>query len=142
MVSPVKPQETPKKEKRGAKGKGKKEKVKKEGEEKKRRKKADYSSYGRYIHRLIREAETKKSKLRITSRGMAIVNSFVVDLFDRLAGEAGRLVAHAKVKTLSSKAVMAAVKMRLPGELASHALGAGASAVAAYGKSQVKKQKK
>eukprot|EP01059_Diplonema_ambulator_P000677 TRINITY_DN1054_c1_g5_i1.p2 TRINITY_DN1054_c1_g5~~TRINITY_DN1054_c1_g5_i1.p2 ORF type:complete len:171 (+),score=82.80 TRINITY_DN1054_c1_g5_i1:58-513(+) len=146
MVSPVKAQESPKKEKRGAKPKARKakkeKKVKKEGEEgAKRRKKADYSSYSRFIHKLIR-GDKKKAQVRITSRGMAIVNSFVVDLFERLAGEAGRLASHANVKTLSSKAVIAAVKMQLPKGLAEHALGAGATAVASYSKSTGSAQKK
>eukprot|EP01059_Diplonema_ambulator_P000257 TRINITY_DN101_c0_g4_i1.p2 TRINITY_DN101_c0_g4~~TRINITY_DN101_c0_g4_i1.p2 ORF type:complete len:173 (+),score=101.80 TRINITY_DN101_c0_g4_i1:65-520(+) len=141
-TSPAKAR-TPKKERKAKKSK--KDKVKKgDGEEgKKRRKKATFNSYKSYIHRLIKQkVADKKQKLQITSRGIAIVDSFVLDLFDRLAGEAGRLSSHANLKTLGSKAVIAAVKMHLPAGLATHALSAGATSVAAYSKSVGKKEKK
>eukprot|EP01064_Diplonema_japonicum_P005344 TRINITY_DN135_c1_g1_i1.p2 TRINITY_DN135_c1_g1~~TRINITY_DN135_c1_g1_i1.p2 ORF type:complete len:146 (+),score=73.86 TRINITY_DN135_c1_g1_i1:71-508(+) len=131
--------------KRGKSKKDKKEKVKKvkkEDDGEKRRKKSSYASYNTYIHRLMRTQDKKGNKVQITAKGMAIVNSFVVDLFDRLAGEAGRLTTHAQVKTLSSKAVMAAVKLQLPKELATHALAAGASAVGTFGGGDVTKPKK
>eukprot|EP00662_Eupelagonemidae_sp_cell21_P026262 gene26262-5232_t len=71
-----------------------------------------------------------KGKFKVSKKAMAICNSFAVDLFDRVATEAGRLSRHAKTKTLSSKAIQAAVRLQLPGELAKHAMSEGAKAVA------------
>eukprot|EP01061_Rhynchopus_euleeides_P023317 TRINITY_DN37_c0_g1_i5.p2 TRINITY_DN37_c0_g1~~TRINITY_DN37_c0_g1_i5.p2 ORF type:complete len:196 (+),score=100.52 TRINITY_DN37_c0_g1_i5:68-589(+) len=116
-----------------------------EGEEKKR-KKHQFTSYSRYIHQLMKaQFLTKKGKdskgktiervkVAITSRGMGIVNSFVVDLFERLAEEAGRASQFAGSKTLRSGAIMAAVKMHLPEGMANHAAAAGVSAVTHYTK--------
>ena len=92
-------------------------------------------SYKSYIHALLK-AQGKKAKVtrQITSKGMAIVNSFATDLFERLAGEASRLSTYSGAKTLSSKAVVAAVKLQLPKGMAAPALAAGAKAVGAYAK--------
>ena len=47
------------------------------------------------------------------------MNSFVNDTFDRLANEAVRLARYAKKQTLTSREVQTAVRLLLPGELAS-----------------------
>ena len=115
-----------------------------EGE--KKPKKASYTSYSRFIHQLMKAQfkttkgknskgkTTERVKVAITSRGMGIVNSFVVDLFERLAEEAGRASQFAGSKTLRSGAIMAAVKMHLPEGMANHAAAAGVSAVTHYTK--------
>ena len=108
------------------------------------RKAPSHSSYATYVHRLLKQKVAKNNKkgLRITARAMGVVNSFVVDMLDRLAGEAGRACAFAGLQTLQMGAVMAAVKMELPGDLATHALAHGVAAVAAYEKASGKKSKK
>ena len=60
---------------------------------------------------------------------MSILNSFVLDLFERLASEASRLAKYNKRRTLSSREVQTAVRLLLPGELAKHALSEGTKAV-------------
>jgi len=89
-------------------------------------------TYKSYIHALLKKNTKHNNKM--TTKGMAIVNSFVGDLFERLAGEASRLSTYSGAKTLSSKAVVAAVRLQLPKEMATHALSAGAKAVGAYSK--------
>eukprot|EP01064_Diplonema_japonicum_P030438 TRINITY_DN517_c2_g2_i1.p1 TRINITY_DN517_c2_g2~~TRINITY_DN517_c2_g2_i1.p1 ORF type:complete len:150 (+),score=24.48 TRINITY_DN517_c2_g2_i1:47-496(+) len=96
------------------------------------RKTKQYTSYTRYVHKLVRSIENKAGKTRITAKGMGIMDSLIHDLFDRLACEAGRLATHANMATMSSRAIMAAVKLHYPKELASHALAAGAAAVGNY----------
>ena len=115
----------------------------------KRIRKPNYKSYSTYVHKLMTKtfgvkASTKagkKSSVAITSRGMGIVNSFVVDLFERIAEEAGRANHFAGQKTLRSGAIVAGVKMHFPDEMASHALSAGVSAVAKYAKALKTKSK-
>jgi hypothetical protein len=51
---------------------------------------------------------------------MAIVNSFVADIFDKIAVEAGALARVNKQKTLSSRAIQTAVRLVLPASLAKH----------------------
>ena len=63
---------------------------------------------------------------------MSILNSFVLDLFERLASEASRLAKYNKRRTLSSREVQTAVRLLLPGELAKHAVSEGTKAVTKY----------
>jgi histone H2B len=104
-------------------------KPKKVASDAKKRKKGS-PSYKSYIHALL------KGKGRITTKGVAIVNSFATDLFERLATEASQLNTYSGAKTLSSKAVVAAVRLQLPRELADGALSAGAKAVGKYSKTK------
>lgn len=60
------------------------------------------------------------------------MNSFVVDAFERIAGEAGKLCGYAKKDTLTSNEVRTAVRLCLPGDLAKHAIVEGVSAVQMY----------
>lgn len=63
---------------------------------------------------------------------MSIMNSFVHDLFERIAGEASKLAQYGGTKTLTSREVQTAVRLLLPGELAKHAVSEGTKAVTKY----------
>ena len=89
--------------------------------------------YGRYIHKLAK-VQFKERKQQITAKGMGVVNAFVTDVLERLGGEAGRVTSFSGAKTLSVRSVVAAVKLQLPEELATHALAAGTAAVGRYAK--------
>ena len=89
--------------------------------------------YGRYIQKLAK-VQFKERKQQITAKGMRIVNAFVTDVLERLGGEAGRVTSFSGAKTLSVRSVVAAVKLQLPEELATHALAAGTAAVGRYAK--------
>jgi histone H2B len=91
------------------------------------RRKKGVRTYRPYIARVLKGM---KGGFKISKKAMAICNSFAADLFERVAGEAGRLSKHAKKKTLSSRAVQSAIRLQLPGELAKHAMSEGAKAVA------------
>jgi len=60
------------------------------------------------------------------------MNSFINDLFDRLAGEAGRLARYNNKATLSSREIQTSVRLLLPGELAKHAVSEGTKAVTKF----------
>ena len=48
------------------------------------------------------------------------MNSFVGDVFEQLATEAGKLVSFAKKQTLDARAVQTAARLVLSGELSNH----------------------
>ena len=56
---------------------------------------------------------------------MSIMNSFVNDLFERIAAEASRLAHYNKRSTITSREIQTAVRLRLPGEMAKHAVSEG-----------------
>eukprot|EP00659_Diplonema_papillatum_P010456 gene10456-16099_t len=96
-----------------------------EGAPKKKKDVKPLKSYSRYIHKCVpRTKKTKKvgdvTKTRshpdytFTKKGIAILNSFVLDMFDRLATEASKLAAYAGSKTLRAPHITAAVKLQLP----------------------------
>ncbi|TWW75245.1 Histone H2B.1/H2B.2 [Takifugu flavidus] len=63
---------------------------------------------------------------------MSIMNSFVKDIFERIASEASRLAHYNKRLTISSREIQTAVRLLLPGELAKHAVSEGTKAVTKY----------
>ena len=83
----------------------------------------------------------------VSSKAMSIMNSFVNDLFERIAGEASKLAHYNKRlilircrqcmysscrSTITSREIQTAVKLLLPGELAKHAVSEGTKAVTKY----------
>ncbi|KAI8496852.1 Histone H2B type 1-B [Branchiostoma belcheri] len=68
----------------------------------------------------------------VSSKAMGIMNSFVNDIFERIAAEASRLAHYNKRSTISSREIQTAVRLLLPGELAKHAVSEGTKAVTKY----------
>ena len=89
-------------------------------------------SYSTYIYRVLKEVHPDTG---ISTKGMGIMNSFVNDLFERLASESGRLVRYSGRSTLSSREVQTAVKLILPGELSKHAVSEGSKSVTKFSSS-------
>jgi histone H2B len=89
----------------------------------------------------------------ISNRAMSILNSFVNDIFERVATEASKLAAYNKKSTISSREIQTSyvspcssrgatsadiicrVRLILPGELAKHAVSEGTKAVTKYSSS-------
>lgn len=95
------------------------------GKRRRRRK----ESYGIYIYKVLKQVHPDTG---ISSRAMSIMNSFVNDIFERIAGEASRLANYNKKSTISSREIQTAVRLLLPGELAKHAVSEGTKAVTKY----------
>ncbi|KAF8348650.1 histone H2B [Amanita rubescens] len=68
----------------------------------------------------------------ISNKAMAILNSFVNDIFERIATEASKLAAYSKKSTISSREIQTAVRLILPGELAKHAISEGTKSVTKF----------
>ena len=123
--SPAKsPKKSPAKKSPKKGGKGGKRKTKAV-----KRRRTRKESYGRFIFRVLKQVHPD---VGISSKGMSIMNSFVNDIFERLAGEASKLAHHNKRKTISSREVQTSVRLLLPGELAKHAVSEGTKAVTKY----------
>jgi histone H2B len=86
-------------------------------------------SYSTYIYKVLKQVHPDTG---ISKRAMSIMNSFITDIFERIAGEAGRLVRYNKKATLSSREIQTAIRLLLPGELAKHAVSEGTKAVTKY----------
>lgn len=97
-----------------------------DGKRKKRRRK---ESYGIYIYKVMKQVHPDTG---ISSKAMSIMNSFVNDIFERIAAEASRLAHYNKRSTITSREVQTAVRLLLPGELAKHAVSEGTKAVTKY----------
>ncbi|XP_067883821.1 histone H2B-like [Heterodontus francisci] len=95
----------------------------------KRRRKSRKESYSIYIYKVMKQVHPDTG---ISSKAMSIMNSFVNDIFGRIAGEASRLAHYNKSRTISSRETQTAVRLLLPGELAKHALSEGTKAVTKY----------
>lgn len=84
-------------------------------------------SFKSYIYRALKAVH---KDLTLSGKTMKILNSFVGDMFDRVATEAAGLARVNKRKTLGSREVQTAVRLTLPAELAKHAIAEGTKAVA------------
>ena len=82
-----------------------------------------------YIYRVLKQVHPETG---ISKRSMYIMNSFINDIFEKIALEASKLVRYNKKHTLSSREVQTAVRLLLPGELAKHAVSEGTKAVTKY----------
>ena len=82
-----------------------------------------------YIYKVLKQVHPETG---ISKRGMSIMNSFINDIFERLAVEASRLARYNKKSTLSSREIQTAVRLMLPGELAKHAVSEGTKAVTKF----------
>ncbi|XP_006007163.1 late histone H2B.L4 [Latimeria chalumnae] len=107
-----------------------KKKSKNPGEKKSSKKKAKRrETYSVYIYKVLKQVHPDTG---ISSKAMSIMNSFVNDVFERIATEASRLAQYNKRSTITSREVQTAVRLLLPGELAKHAVSEGTKAVTKY----------
>uniref|UniRef100_A0A8P4GJU2 Histone H2B n=1 Tax=Dicentrarchus labrax TaxID=13489 RepID=A0A8P4GJU2_DICLA len=106
-----------------------KQKGKNSTEKKAKRKAKRRETYAMYIYKVLKQVHPDTG---ISSRAMSIMNSFVNDLFERIATEASRLAQYNKRSTITSREVQTAVRLLLPGELAKHAVSEGTKAVTKY----------
>ncbi|XP_077067699.1 histone H2B-like [Siphateles boraxobius] len=85
----------------------------------KKRRKSRKESYAIYVYKVLKQVHPDTA---ISSKAMGIMNSFVNDIFERIAGESSRLAHYNKRSTITSREIQTAVRLLLPGELAKHAV--------------------
>ena len=93
------------------------------------RKKKGTESYKIYIYKVLKQVHPETG---ISSKAMSIMNSFINDIFEKIASEAARLARYNKKPTITSREIQTAVRLILPGELAKHAVSEGTKAVTKY----------
>jgi len=71
-----------------------------------KRKKKRVESYSTYIYKVLKQVHPDTG---ISKKGMSIMNSFINDIFERIATEAGKLATYNKKATLSSREIQTAV---------------------------------
>jgi histone H2B len=106
--------------------------AKPEGDKDKKKKKvskAKSESYKIYIYKVLKQVHPDTG---VSSKAMSIMNSFVNDIFEKIATEAARLARYNKKPTVTSREIQTAVRLVLPGELAKHAVSEGTKAVTKF----------
>ncbi|KAK6774707.1 hypothetical protein RDI58_029946 [Solanum bulbocastanum] len=92
------------------------------GDKKKKRSKKLTETYKIYIFKVLKQVHPD---IGISSKAMGIMNSFINDIFEKLAQESSRLARYNKKPTITSREIQTAVRLVLPGELAKHAVSEG-----------------
>ncbi|KAL6545365.1 Histone H2B [Orobanche gracilis] len=99
------------------------------GDKKKKRTKKSVETYKIYIFKVLKQVHPD---IGISSKAMGIMNSFINDIFEKLAQESARLARYNKKPTITSREIQTAVRLVLPGELAKHAVSEGTKAVTKF----------
>ena len=98
-------------------------------DKKKKRTKKNVETYKIYIFKVLKQVHPD---IGISSKAMGIMNSFINDIFEKLAQESSRLARYNKKPTITSREIQTAVRLVLPGELAKHAVSEGTKAVTKF----------
>ena len=104
-------------------------KVVKSKSERKSNRRKRRESYAIYIYKVLKQVHPDTG---ISSKAMVIMNSFVTDIFERIATESSRLAHYNKKSTITSREIQTSIRLLLPGELAKHAVSEGTKAVTKY----------
>uniref|UniRef100_M4CG18 Histone H2B n=1 Tax=Brassica campestris TaxID=3711 RepID=M4CG18_BRACM len=106
-------------------------KISKEGgsEKKKKKSKKSIETYKIYIFKVLKQVHPD---IGISGKAMGIMNSFINDIFEKLAQESSKLARYNKKPTITSREIQTAVRLVLPGELAKHAVSEGTKAVSKF----------
>ncbi|XP_061261896.1 histone H2B type 1-C/E/F/G/I-like [Bos javanicus] len=92
----------------------------------KKRKHSHKESYSSYMYKVLKQVHPDTG---ILSKATGIMNSFVNDIFQRIAGKASCLAHYNKRSTITSREIQTALCLLLPAELAKHAVSEGTKAV-------------
>ncbi|GAB4824823.1 hypothetical protein Ancab_007693 [Ancistrocladus abbreviatus] len=141
MATPPREEESPpmqeERQKPTSRPEEKPKKAEEEGKEKeksgrhrvRKRRREGGEGYKRYVYRVLKEVQPG---MGISSKAMTVVNNLMSDMFERLAGEASKLLVITGRRTMTSREIQGAVKLVLPGELGKHAIAEGSKAVSNY----------
>jgi histone H2B len=104
--------------------------------EKRTRKHARVVPYGtkprKWNHYLFRVLKDIHPDTSITKKSMAVMSDFIDDTFEKIMNEAAELARKHQRHTLTTREIQGAVRLVLPGELATHAVSEGHKAYVKY----------
>ena len=106
-----------------------KKQVKAKGDDKKHRRKSRHETFSVYIYKVLKQVHNDTG---VSKKSMAIMNSFINDIFEKIGSESARLSRYNKKPTVTSREIQTAVRLVLPGELAKHAVSEGTKAVTKF----------
>ncbi|XP_068818618.1 histone H2B-like [Capricornis sumatraensis] len=89
----------------------------------------NFSSFATYFPRVLKQVHTG---LSLSRESVNVLDSFVKDMFERIAEEAGRLAHSNKRCTIMTEDIETAVRLLLPGELGKYATSEGTKSVIRY----------
>ena len=115
----------------GAKKAATKTKTQRRREKKRRKRRRE--SYGIYIYKVLKQAHPNMS---VSKKAMSIMNSFVNDIFERIADEASRLANVKRSRVITIMEIQNAIRLQLPGELPKYAVSKGVDAILRYNRSR------
>lgn len=69
-------------------------------------------SFAHFIHKVLKQVHPE---IGISSKAMGIMNTFVNDMFERIANEGAALTKMSQRPTMSSREIQTSVKLLLPG---------------------------
>ena len=92
----------------------------KENKNKKRRKKSKSNVFKAYIYKVLKSIN---HEFGISKKGMDVVHSIVIQVFNEVALESKKLMDYSKKMTLSSNDIISAVQLLYPEEISSIAIG-------------------
>jgi len=95
-------------------------------------------TYSLYIYKVFK---TLFKDLTMSSHSMVIVDSFVIDMFERVAREASVLARMNKKRTIGPREIQTAVALLIPGDLGKHAMAEGSKAVYLYEQNRAQSEK-
>lgn len=93
------------------------------------RRKKRKETFNIYIYKVLKQVHPE---IGVSKKGIAILNSFIHDVFSQISVEAGKLVKYGKRQTLGAREIQTACKLILPGELSKHAVSEGSKAMHKY----------
>jgi|ERR1041385_1119305 histone H2B len=91
----------------------------------------NYDRYTKYIYDVLKQIHPDTG---ISSKAMAIMNSFVIDITDKIAIESARIARYNKRQTITAREIQTAVRLLVPGNLGKHAVNEGTKALTKYNK--------
>ena len=106
---------------------------KKDGSAPKKSKKANFGKWKSYVYKVLKQVHPETG---ISTKAMNIMESFVNDLFERIAAEASKLARYSRQSTILTRDIQTAVRLLLPGELSKHAVSEGTKAITKYNASR------
>lgn len=90
-------------------------------------------SFATYFSRVLKKIH---DDLRLSQEAASVMDSFVHDIFERIADEAGRLARYTRRSTITTREIQTAVRLMLPGDMGRYAVSAGNKAVLRYARSK------
>ncbi|XP_013857090.1 histone H2B 1/2 [Austrofundulus limnaeus] len=83
----------------------------------KKKRKTKKESYAIYVYKVLKQVHPDTT---ISSKAVSFMNSFVNNIFERIASKASRLAHYNKRSTITSREIQTTVRLLLPGELAKY----------------------